>query len=92
MRVISQNGTLDFPYDQIVVEFNGSNIVCKPVSNMSGRYYTIGIYSTEENAKKAMEMLRDTYERVWDIECGNRDATKHDTCSFVFPQDGEVNV
>ena len=65
MRVISQDGTIDIPYESVVIQRFGREIyflnknligVEQLVSDMD-----IATYSTEEKAKKAMEMLRDTY-------------------------------
>lgn len=66
MRVISQDGTIDIPYESVVIQRFGREIyflnknligVEQLVSDMD-----IATYSTEEKAKKAMEMLRDTYQ------------------------------
>ena len=66
MRVISQDGTIDIPYDSVIIQRFGREIyflnknligVEQLVSDMD-----IATYSTEEKAKKAMEMLRDTYQ------------------------------
>ena len=66
MRVISQDGTIDIPYDSVIIQKFGREIyflnknligVEQLVSDMD-----IATYSTEEKAKKAMEMLRDTYQ------------------------------
>ena len=65
MRVISQDGTIDMPYESVIIQRFGREIyflnknligVEQLVSDMD-----IATYSTEEKAKKAMEMLRDTY-------------------------------
>ena len=65
MRVISQDGTIDIPYEQCVIQrfrekiyFLNKNLtgVEQLVSDIE-----IATYSTEEKAKKAMEMLRDAY-------------------------------
>ena len=65
MRVISQDGTLDIPYDSVIIQRFGREIyflnknligVEQLVSDMD-----IATYSTEEKAKKAMEMLRKAY-------------------------------
>ena len=64
MRVISQYGTIDVPY-----ELTSIQLVSKTTIVAQGSYFgsgndnfaTIAEYSTEENAKKAMEMLRDAY-------------------------------
>ena len=66
MRVISQDGTIDIPYDSVIIQRFGREIyflnknligVEQLVSDMD-----IATYSTEEKAKKAMEMLRIAYE------------------------------
>ena len=66
MRIISQDGTIDVPYEQVVIQqykekiyFLNKNLtgVEQLVSDMD-----IATYSTEEKAKKAMEMLRIVYE------------------------------
>ena len=65
MRVISQDGTIDIPYDSVIIQRFGREIyflnknligVEQLVSDIN-----IATYSTEEKAKKAMEMLRDAY-------------------------------
>ena len=66
MRVISQDGTLDMPYEMVVVKRFG-NAVYFLNRNLAGvenqvRDIELAKYSTEEKAKKAMEMLRDTYQ------------------------------
>ena len=72
MRVISQNGRIDIPYDYFslsmsvakitsgkVEDRNVFSIVCHNLSSPNGT--KLAEYSTEEKAKKAMEMLRDAY-------------------------------
>ena len=63
MRVISQDGRLDFPYENSVVFIHPreKNIV---QLQMTGDYEstTMAQYSTAEKAKKAMKMLRLAYE------------------------------
>ena len=66
MRVISQDGTIDMPYEMVVVKRFG-NAVYFLNRNLAGvennvRDIELAKYSTEEKAKKAMEMLRDTYQ------------------------------
>ena len=72
MRVISQNGRIDIPYDYFslsmscakitsgkVEDRNVFSIVCHNLSSPNGT--KLAEYSTEEKAKKAMEMLRKAY-------------------------------
>lgn len=57
MRVISQHGNIDLPYEQIVV--------CHAMESVTALYnrekYVLGKYSSKEKAYKAMEMLREVY-------------------------------
>lgn len=73
MRVISQDGRIDIPYDYFslsmswakitsgkVEDRNVFSIVCHNLSSPNGT--KLAEYSTEEKAKKAMKMLRIAYE------------------------------
>ena len=63
MRIISQDGKLDFPYENSVVFINlvdTSEIRIVAIGDDDD--VVIAKYSTEEKAKKAMEMLRIAYE------------------------------
>lgn len=65
MRVISQDGTIDMPYEEVIIQrfrsriyFLNKNLTgVEPLSDDM----QIAEYSTEEKAIKAMEMLRETY-------------------------------
>lgn len=60
MRVISQDGTLDFPYELSTIRLYNEIIsmgMCKDDVCRS----VIAKYSTKEKAIKAMEMLREAY-------------------------------
>ena len=60
MRVISQDGKFDIPYDEIVVEIFDECVVGR-LKEYIGRDIILGSYSTEEKAQKAMDMLRTSY-------------------------------
>ena len=62
MRVISQDGTIDMPYEMSIVWCEDSGAVLLQPIGETGEYQTFAKYSTEEKAKKAMEMLRDAYQ------------------------------
>lgn len=89
MRVISQNGKSDIPYEYFAFSIvsNGNsysiiatkNIAEPPEVIMNSIFAT---YSTEEKAIKAMKMLRE----AWKIETG----IYHGNNIFQFPQDSEV--
>lgn len=65
MRAISQDGTIDVPYEQVVIQrFN--RVIYFLNKNLTGvesvtNDMEMASYSTEEKAKKAMEMLRIAY-------------------------------
>ena len=65
MRVISQDGTIDIPYEEVIILRFESKIYFMN-KNLTGVEplnddMQIAEYSTEEKAKKAMEMLRKAY-------------------------------
>lgn len=57
MRVISQHGNVDLPYEQIVVCHAMESVLAL----YNGEKYVLGEYSSKEKAYKAMEMLREAY-------------------------------
>lgn len=65
MRVISQDGTIDMPYEEVIIQRFKSKIYFLN-KNLTGVEplnddMQIAKYSTEEKAKKAMEELRYAY-------------------------------
>ena len=69
MRVISQDGTFDIPYENVALEesyagkFGDGLERWKIVAYfaLQERHKCIALYSSEEKAIKAMEMLREAY-------------------------------
>lgn len=65
MRVISQNGTLDVPYEQVIISRYRTSIffINKSFTNkkMIADDTKLAVYSTEEKARKAMEDLQYAY-------------------------------
>lgn len=106
MRVISQHGNVDLPYEQIVVCHAMESVIAL----YNGEKYVLGEYSSKEKAYKAMEMLRDQYKglEVFKVLASgtaehmeksfNSDELKkyiqayHDINVFQFPQDDEIEV
>lgn len=58
MRVISQDGTIDMPYEQVIITRHDKSIYL--MEHLTSDV-EIAKYSTEEKAKKSMEMLRVAY-------------------------------
>lgn len=105
MRVISQDGTLDFPYELSTVRVYNEIIsmgMCKDDSCRS----IIARYSTEEKALKAMEMLREQHEKVTFLKTiintekgasfvrglSKTDFDKMTQNYFQFPKEDEIEV
>lgn len=61
MRVISQDGTMDMPYEMSTMWCDDDGaVLLQPIGDI-GEYQTFAKYSTKEKAIKAMEMLREVY-------------------------------
>jgi len=83
MRVISQDGTTDVPYEKVVIQRDGTDIYFLN-DNLSGGegYLLMAEYSTDDKAKEAMNIMRILYGAY--EEGGDR--------YFQFPADSEVEV
>ena len=60
MRLISQDGTIDVPYEISAIR-NDDKIIILCMVGETGKGSVIARYSTSEKAQKAMEMLRTAY-------------------------------
>lgn len=106
MRVISQDGTTDVPYEYIslvvsIGKCKDVEHVCIYCHNISAPHGTrLAEYSSKEKALKAMEMLREKYLSRMELDGGYDIVNK---CYvqpnywvlpkvFQFPQDDEIEV
>ena len=96
MRVISQRGNVDLPYEHIVVRHEMEYVMAVHKE----KEYVLGKYSSDDKAIKAMEMLRDTYLSRMELD-GGYDAVNGCYVQpnywvlpkvFQFPQDDEIEV
>lgn len=85
MRVISQDGTLDFPYENSIVFIDTRGVRDKAFVRTQAigdnEASIMAQYSTEEKAKKAMKMLREDYKKC--VKC-------HYLMTFQFPAEEEL--
>lgn len=102
MRIISQNGNVDLPYEQIVVCHAMESVIAL----YNGEKYVLGEYSSKEKSYKAMEMLRKVYENNVFYHCvagskrfeevqsilSEEQFRKATTEHFQFPNDDEIEV
>lgn len=107
MRVISQDGTMDFPYEisTIFIYPKTENVIAIQSAGDS-EISIIGRYSTKEKAIKVMEMLRTAYENNVFYHCtagskrfeevqsilSEEQFRKATAEYFQFPQDDEIEV
>lgn len=98
MRVISQSGEFDFPYEQIVVQRNENIVLAIPASN-GALTKVLGEYGTPDQAEKAIKMLRDCYmgclwtESHYDVAAqANVSDIVANNVVFQFPKDDEVKI
>lgn len=81
MRVISQDGTIDVPYEMVVIQ-GFRNAIYFLNRNLSGvedltSDIVLAEYSTGAKALKAMEMLREQYSRIEIIKALASGTCKH---------------
>lgn len=103
MRVISQGGTIDIPYDYFslcmacariesgkVEDRNVFSIVCHNLSSPNGT--KLAEYSTKEKALKAMEMLRESDTEVSSFisDYSGVKSTVSNRKYFQFPAEEEL--
>lgn len=98
MRVISQNGTIDIPYEMTAFHLAGGMIYMSMVGDI-GKGTLMAQYVTLEKAEKAMEMLHITFESaLYSDHAFDNAAMVHRPYTFVknkifrFPADDEIEV
>ena len=84
MRLISQDGTYDFPYEHVVVYRNETSVVCGIMPDIREKVL-LGKYSSKVKALKVMEMLQ---KQFLDYCCNYHSQSG----VFCFPKDEEVEV
>lgn len=100
MRIISQDGTIDVPYDYFSLSMSSGKyedveVACIYCHNLSSPNGTkLAKYSTKEKAIKAMELLREVYlyHTSISVKNGNANGAIKFARVFQFPQDDEIEV
>lgn len=91
MRIISQGGKIDLPYEQISISIDCDDertIIAYAVS--SGTIWELAEYLKKEKAEKAMEMLRTEYGNYKQAKSSEYYFAFNYPKVFRFPQDSEV--
>lgn len=69
MRIISQNGMIDIPYEMTAIHA-GETFIRMNMTGDTGKGTVMATYSTQEKAERAMEMLHDKYESRMELDGG----------------------
>lgn len=66
MRILSQDGKFDFPYEKVCLEVSDSGKIFAQgdIWGAEDNYIEVAKYENEAKARKAMEMLREAYSPV----------------------------
>lgn len=108
MRLISQDGMIDVPYEQVAIELKESEVWCEYSATVQS-YCTgrmVAKYTNKAKALKVMEMLREKYAKLeifksvyqngllteLNKELGFDEMQNILTSIFQFPNDEEVEV
>lgn len=95
MRIISQDGMIDMPYEHMVINISYKNkkqIVASGVNcEADSSIFPIAEYSTEDKAVKVMELLRNIYCES-KKEVAYREGTFYLVTHFRFPADDEIDA
>ena len=99
MRIISQNGAIDVPYEMSAIR-NDDGLIILCMAGETGKGSVIARYNTSEKAEKAMEMLREEYGKHFFGQGGAMATANFYVPPFAFippkvfqfPQDEDVEV
>ena len=94
MRLISQDGMIDVPYEQVSVELRDCDIWCGYYPTLSQHLISkkFAIYSNIDKALKVMKMLREEYLQYCTARSSEYWFAFNNPKVFQFPKDEEVEV
>lgn len=94
MRIISQDGRFDLPYELVAVSIDTVDemmIIAYAVNSEDSEIWNLAEYSTKAKAEKVMEMLRTERGNFTETSSSNGNYFAFDYPKlFRFPQDSEV--
>lgn len=98
MRVISQDGKYDFPYESIILELMADGNMIYAYTG-TGQPFRVADYSTKPKSLKAMELVRNAYESSLYSDHAYDNAAQVQrpyifiyNVVFQFPKDEDVEV
>lgn len=98
MRIISQSGMVDLPYELLGVNIwdrkdpkKDAFCVYAHSNSLNAKAVIMAEYSSQEKARKSLEMLRNVYYES-ELSKISNDGTSFLTTHFQFPADDEIEV
>ena len=88
MRLISQDGTTDVPYENVVIAATG----CYIGAETPERRYPMAVYSDEEKTQKVMKYIREEYMQYLTAKSNEYFFSMVNPKVFQFPTDEEVRI
>lgn len=94
MRLISQDGMIDVPYEQVSVELKDCDIWCGYYPTLSQHLISkkFATYVNTDKAIKVMEMLREEYSQYCTARSSEYWFAFNNPKVFKFPADEEMEV
>lgn len=94
MRIISQDGRIDLPYEQVAVAIDTTDtvmVIAYAVNSEDDTIWNLAEYSTKEKAEEVMKMLREGYRNYQTTRSRDGYYFAFDYPKvFRFPPDSEV--
>ena len=104
MRVISQCGKYDLPYESFVLICERTMIYAVSMSGNGTKQWLVAQYEMPEKTEKTMEMLRESYNSIEFMKCchpeetfsamrnilSSEDFDRAASSCFKFPADDEI--
>lgn len=91
MRIISQNGMIDVPYELTAIHAT-KNAIRMNMAGETGNGSILATYSTETKTVKAMEMLHKEYMLYCTAKSEDYWFAFNNPKVFQFPKDEEIEV
>lgn len=90
MRIISQDGKINLPYEMTALLVSENYIQAVFAGGIQQSPYMMAMYKSQEKCKKAMEMMNEVYTGCYTDENIKFAKMGETNIAFRFPEDGEA--
>lgn len=92
MRLISQDGMIDVPYENTIINCEKNKADSYTIYAEASHCFGLAVYSNTDKALKVMEMLREEYLQYCTARSSEYWFAFNNPKVFKFPDDSEVEV